>query len=330
MASLRGHGGSRCPDGIGRKADATPGSHYHRPVQTLAQIKELLESRGLAPKKSLGQNFLVDQNLIRKLVDSGLGHAAGTRTVSEPTVSGTDHSVVLEVGPGTGTLTEELLSRGCRVIACEMDDGLAAMLAERAPTLPGGDRLSVVRGDCLTRTRELNPEVLAAVGNAAEYRLIANLPYGAATPLMSELLVHHPRCVALAVTIQKEVADRLLAGPGTGDYGGLSVVAQAVASVRRIATLPRECFWPRPDVTSAMLLLERLATPATNDIGALSEFCRVIFSQRRKQLGGVLGSAGVAKPAEWPEGVRPDLRAEQLTVGQIESLRLACGPAAPR
>lgn len=267
-------------------------------AQTLAQIKALLDERGLRPRHALGQNFLIDQNLVRKLVDaSGVG--AG--------------DVVLEVGPGTGTLTEELLGRGCEVVACELDRGLAAMLRERlGPLHPG--RFTLVEGDCLAGKRELNPDVAAALAGRP-FRLVANLPYGAATPLMLVLLTSHPACAGMFVTVQREVADRLLAGPGGKEYGTLGVVAQAAAEVGRVATLPPECFWPRPEVTSAMVSVVRKREPMTDDLGGLAEFCQRVFGSRRKQLGSVLG-----RETAWPEGVRPEMRVEQLTPAQIVAL----------
>lgn len=275
-------------------------------MQTLAQIKDLLESHALAPKKSLGQNFLIDHNLIRKLVDAS-GVIAG--------------DLVLEVGPGTGTMTEELLTRGCHVVACELDDGLSALNAQRLPSLPGGEHFTLIHADCLSGKHAINPAILSALAGRP-FSLVANLPYGAATPLMSLLLVEHPECRVHAVTIQREVADRLLAKPGTKDYGGLAVVAQAAARVSRIATAPPECFWPRPDVTSSMVLLERLEAPLTTDLPRLSAFCRVIFAQRRKQLSSLL------KPLDWDRAatspgageIAPSLRAEQLSPVQIVSL----------
>ncbi len=284
-------------------------------MQTLAQIKQMLDERSLRPKRSLGQNFLIDHNLIRKLVDAaGVGPG----------------SLVLEVGPGTGTMTEELLARGCEVIACELDDALAALNRDRVPTLPGGDRFTLIHGDCLAGKRDVNPEIIGAL-RGRPFTLVSNLPYGAGTPLMSTLLVDHPQCRALAVTVQREVADRIAAHHGGKDFGPLAVITQAVCTAERIATAPPECFWPRPDVTSTMLLLRRLPTPLTDDTRALSDFCRIIFAQRRKQLGSLLG-----KGTDWPsiahapgcEKITPTLRAEQLSVVQIIALSRAIpGPA---
>lgn len=269
-------------------------------MQSLTQIRQLLDAHGLAPKKSLGQNFLIDHNLIRKLVD-----ASGVRT----------GSLVLEVGPGTGTLTEELLSRGCEVVACELDTGLAALNRERLGNHPEyGPRFTLIEGDCLENKRELSRDATLALGGRP-FTLVANLPYGAATPLMLTLLIDHPECAGLFVTIQREVADRLLAGPGSKDYGQISVIAQALAEVRNIATLPRECFWPRPEVTSAMISLTRRAAPLTSDPARLASLTQRIFAQRRKQLGSILG-----RESPWPSGIEPTHRAEQLSVAQIVAL----------
>jgi 16S rRNA (adenine1518-N6/adenine1519-N6)-dimethyltransferase len=143
---------------------------------------------------------------------------------------------------------------------------------------------------------------------------------------MLALLMDHPECRGLLVTIQREVADRILAKPGTKDYGTLGIVAQAVATPSRIANLPAECFWPRPDVASTMLRLVRRADPATDDPRAFAEFCQRVFGMRRKQLGTVLkGEPGLA--AGWPAGVEPTMRAEELSVEQLVAL---CGTVARR
>lgn len=296
-------------------------------MQSLSHIKSLLESRGLRPKRSLGQNFLVDHNLIRKLVDAA-GVVAG--------------DVVLEVGPGTGTMTEELLARGCRVVACELDDELAAILSQTLGADPANEgRFTLVHRDCLEGKDSIAAELLTAIRTASRaagrqgvFHLVANLPYGAATPLMTNLLLDHPECPMLAVTIQREVADRLMAGPGSKDYGALAVIAQAIATVTRVALAPPECFWPRPEVTSAMVLLRRRLEPLTSDHLGLSGFCRTIFAQRRKQIGSLLAGSSLA-PINWTtftadpppgcQGIAPTLRAEQLTPEQVIALGRALG-----
>lgn len=273
-------------------------------MQTLAQIRQILEVHGLSPRHALGQNFLVDHNLLRRLVDAAQIAPGGT---------------VLEVGPGTGTLTEELLERGARVVACELDDSLADVLAARLGSRPG---FTLVRGDCLAGKRAVNPEILRALHDAGSFKLVANLPYGAATPLMLALLTSHPACVGMWVTVQDEVADRLVAKPGTDAYGTISVVAAALAEGRKIARLPPECFWPRPEVTSAMAQLVRRPEPMTDDPVGFAEFCQKLFMQRRKQLGSTLKGFSA-----WPEGVVATDRAEKLPperlIALFESVRRA-------
>ncbi|UYV12620.1 MAG: 16S rRNA (adenine(1518)-N(6)/adenine(1519)-N(6))-dimethyltransferase RsmA [Phycisphaera sp.] len=261
-------------------------------MQTLAEIKELLESRGLRPKRSLGQNFLTDQNLILKLVKA-CGIAVDSR--------------VLEVGPGTGTLTEALVDTGAQVLSCELDDALAGLLQERL-----GDRenFTLIHGDCLEGKRALNPQIIEWLG-AEPFRLVANLPYGCATPLMSTLLMHYPTCSILGVTIQKELGDRLLATPGNREYGPISVIARAVCDVEKIAHLPPACFWPRPQVDSSMLVLRRRPEPMC-DPYALSTVCGALFQQRRKRIAKPLRE--LLGDREPPEGVSPDMRAEEVSL----------------
>ncbi|MEX2218946.1 MAG: 16S rRNA (adenine(1518)-N(6)/adenine(1519)-N(6))-dimethyltransferase RsmA [Phycisphaerales bacterium] len=277
-------------------------------MQTQREIRHLLESRGLAPRKSLGQNFLIDQNLIRRLVEAS-GAAPG--------------DLILEVGPGTGALTEALLARGCRVVAVEVDRGLAALLRERladpqaALNAPPEASFTLIEGDALAGKHALNPDAAAALGSGP-FHLVANLPYGAATPLLLALLIDHPRCGSMHITIQREVADRLLASPGTKEYGPITVVARALARPERLATLPPECFWPRPDVTSAMVSLTRLPQPLTDRPRALADFAQTLFTKRRKQLGAVLG-----RQFPFPPDIHPDQRAEALTPEKFVALARA-------
>lgn len=258
----------------------------------------MLDAHGLAPKKSLGQNFLIDRNLGKKLVDEA-GVGAG--------------DLVLEVGPGAGALTELLLERGCEVVACEMDGGLAGLLRERFAA-PFGERFTLVEGDCLSGKRTLNPAIVEAL-RGRPFTMVANLPYNAASPLMAVLLTDFPTCRAQYVTIQKEVGERLAARPGTKEYGALGVLAQALATVRRVAVLPPECFWPRPGVTSAMVELRRRDDPLTDDPATLGALCHALFSRRRKQIGSILG-----RDAALPSGVTHDMRPERMTVEQFCAL----------
>lgn len=269
-------------------------------MQTLAEIRTMLHQRGLRPKRSLGQNFLIDHNLIRKLVDaSGVGEG----------------DLVLEVGPGTGTLTDELLARGCRVVACELDSGLCSLLRDR---FADADRFELVEGDCLAGKRALSPALDARLGDRA-FTLVANLPYGAGTPLLLVLLTRYPQCRSMHVTIQREVADRVMAEPGTEPYGSISVVAQSLAEVRRVANIPPQCFWPRPKVDSAMITIERRPTPGAFDPVALAELCQRVFTQRRKQIGTACRNLGLGIAG----GIDPMRRVFELTPTELVTLSRA-------
>ena len=268
-------------------------------MMTPTELKAILSSRGLAPRHGLGQNFLIDANLGRKLVD-----ASGVR--------GGD--LVLEVGPGAGALTDLLLGCGCRVIAGELDEGLADLLAERHEREP---RFTLIRGDALAGKQRLSAALTAALAGEP-FTLVANLPYGVATPLLMTLLLDWPTCREMWVTIQKEVADRLASAPGSREYGGISVIAQALAEIRTVATLAPACFWPRPKVTSAMIGLTRRAEPRTADAHQLERLCRTLFTRRRKQIGATLRDA--MRGRGWPDGVEPTARAESLTVEQLDTL----------
>lgn len=265
---------------------------------TQTQLRALLDERGLAPRKSLGQNFLIDANLLRKLLGA-----------ADPQPGDT----VLEVGPGAGSLTEPLLDRGVRLIACELDRGLAQLLRDRFADVPQG-RFTLIEADILATKRALNPDVLQALGDQP-WTMIANLPYQVASPLLLTILTRHPNCRGCYVTIQKEVAQRLMAPPGSRDYGELSVVAQAFADIGRIATAPPGAFFPPPKVTSAMIALHRRPTPATDDPDALLTCCETLFQKRRKQLGAILG-----RDFPFPDDIDPALRPERLDVDQFVRL----------
>lgn len=274
---------------------------YAARMQSLTTIRELLAARGLRPKHRFGQNFLHDHNQIRKLLA-----AADVRP----------GELVLEVGPGTGTLTEALVDAGTVVVASELDDDMADLVASRL-----GDRIVLVRGDCLDGKRAIAPLIIAALGGRT-FKLVANLPYGAATPLMALLLTDHPECAGQFVTVQREVAERLAAKPGGKEYGPLSVIAQTLATVEIVSILPASCFWPAPEVTSAMIAIRSrpLADHGIEDPRGLSAFAARLFATRRKQLGTILG-----RTTPLPPGIDPKVRPEALSPAQIVGLwRTGC------
>ena len=262
-------------------------------MQTLTEIRSLLEQRGLHPKHRLGQNFLHDQNQLRKLI-----HAAEVQTGDR----------VVEVGPGTGTLSEALVDAGCELTACELDEDMAQIVSERL-----GDRMSLVRGDCLDGPRKLSAALNDAIGNEP-FKLVANLPYGAASPLMSLLAVDE-RCQGQFVTIQREVGERLLARPGTKTWGPLTIFVRAYCSVRLIGRLSPHCFWPAPKVESVMIAITPHRSPVELPESILSQVVHTLFTKRRKQLGSILGRQTVL-----PEGIDSDRRPDSLSIEELIAL----------
>ncbi|MEM1355454.1 MAG: 16S rRNA (adenine(1518)-N(6)/adenine(1519)-N(6))-dimethyltransferase RsmA [Planctomycetota bacterium] len=262
-------------------------------AQTLSDIKRLLAEHGLRPKKKFGQNFLHDGNHLAKILQAAV-LAPG--------------DLVLEVGPGTGALTERLVEAGARVVAVEIDTDLKPILEQRV-----GDQVAVHFGDALSGKHAINPEVLALLDGP--FKLIANLPYNVASPLIANLALDHPAMSHAVVMVQKEVADRLVAPPGNKQYGTLGVLAQAIFEVHRVCTLSPGCFYPPPTIDSSVVAMARRDRPLCDDPHALSRLLQTLFSKRRKQIGSILGRDQVLPP-----GVSADQRPEQLTVEQLCSL----------
>ena len=270
-------------------------------MQTKQQIQSLLAQAGLSPRHRFGQNFMIDQNLLRIVADAG-NPAAG--------------DLVIEVGPGTGTLTEEILSRGAEVLAVEIDRDLAGLLRER---FKDESRFKLIEGDALDSKHSLNRELLAAIHSAqSPPKLIANLPYNIASPLIIDLLL--AGVDLLAFTVQKEVAERLKAGPGTDAYGALSVMVQLLAKVEILRTLPASAFWPAPKIESALVRLvrnDRLGARARD----FSIFLQKLFSSRRKTLRKSLADTFADCATAFKElGLDPTTRAEILSPDELLSL----------
>lgn len=236
-------------------------------AQTKHEIEALLASAGSHPRHRFGQNFMIDQNLVRLVADAGQIEPADW---------------VVEVGPGTGTLTEELLDRAERVIAVEIDRDLAKLLREQ---LGGREKFTLIEGDALATKHALNAELTEVLAEAQRQgktvKLVANLPYNIASPLVIELLLAGVRL--LAFTVQKEVALRMRAIAGSDDYGPLTVMVQMLADVEILRTLPPQAFWPVPKIESSLVRLTRHDRLGA-DAGAFSQFVHQLFSARRKTL----------------------------------------------
>jgi 16S rRNA (adenine1518-N6/adenine1519-N6)-dimethyltransferase len=261
-----------------------------------ADVRKLAEALDVRPTKKLGQNFVHDPNTVRRIVTAA---------------SLTPDDVVLEVGPGLGSLTLALLPACRAVVAVEIDPVLAkqlpATVVERAPEL--ADRLHVLQADAM----RVSADQLAVAPTA----LVANLPYNIAVPVVLHLLAELPSLRTVLVMVQAEVADRMAAGPGSKVYGVPSVKVAWYASSKRVATVPRSVFWPVPNVDSALVLMNRRDTPNA-DRAQVFAVIDSAFAQRRKTLRAALagwaGSPAQAESVLIKAGVDPSERGEQLTV----------------
>lgn len=215
---------------------------------------------------------------------------------------------MLEIGPGTGSLTEELLVRGCEVVACELDRGLVGLLQDRF-----GDSIKLVEGDCLVK-KKLHPEVSDLLAGRP-WKLVSNLPYQLASPLLVTLLTSHSECLGSYVTIQHEVAMRLMAHVGSSAWGVLSILVQRHAEVSMITKVPNTCFWPQPKVTSACVKVIPHAKSKVQGSEGFGKFVTSLFSNRRKQLGTILG-----RDHDFPDTIPADVRPSTLTIDQLEIL----------
>jgi 16S rRNA (adenine1518-N6/adenine1519-N6)-dimethyltransferase len=271
-----------------------------------ADVRRLAGELGVRPTKQLGQNFVIDPNTIRRIVGAA-------RLAPE--------DVVVEVGPGLGSLTLGLLDAASRVVAVEVDPVLAGRLprtvAERAPEL--AENLELVQADAL-RVRELP--------GPAPTALVANLPYNIAVPVLLTMLERFPSLRSALVMVQAEVADRLAAEPGGRVYGVPSVKARWYADVRRAGSIGKNVFWPSPHVDSGLVALERRDPPRA-DVPREAVFAVVdaAFAQRRKTLraalGGWAGSPARAEELLRRAGVDPGARGESLGVAEYAAIAAA-------
>ena len=276
-----------------------------------AEIRELAARLGVAPTKKLGQNFVHDPNTVRRIVT-----AAGVRP----------DDVVIEVGPGLGSLTLGLLGVAAHVHAVELDPALAAALPATVAERADAARLTVHHADAL--------RIKGAALQPAPTMLVANLPYNVAVPVVLHLLAGLSTLRGGLVMVQKEVADRLVAGPGSKVYGVPSVKLAWYAHARAAGRVPPAVFWPVPNVDSGLVAFTRHAAPPGVDRTDVFAVVDAAFAQRRKTLRAALaGWAGGPDRAEkilLDAGVSPQARGEALTVGEFAAiaaaaLRAGCG-----
>ena len=266
------------------------------------QTRALLDQLAHFPNKKLGQNFLVDGNIVRKSIDMAELDA---------------NSHVVEVGPGLGTLTRAILSSGATVWAVERDATLTQHI--RDTVVPEQPKLHLIEGDCLDYPRAELPILQAQ----SDFKIVANLPYAVSTPWM-EAIISGPLPQRMVLMLQKEAADRYVASHGSKAFGAISIFLQSVYTAHSKHLVSAQCFHPAPKVDSALLRLD-LREDAVHFSAAARECIRGIFTQRRKQLGALCKRASHAEALDWfhtlvAEGVKPTIRPEELPLEQWQKL----------
>lgn len=286
--------------------------------QTSTFLKQRMEEAGIRPVSKFGQNFLIDLNLVNMIADSA---------------NLTEQDVALEVGTGTGSLTGLIAQKAGRVITVEIDQNLWQLAQEE---LAGFNNITFLQQDALRNKNNLNPILIDTIRQAmseiegAQLKLVANLPYNIATPLISNLLTLDEFVpTSMTVTIQKELAERIVARPGTKDFGALSLWIQAQCNPEIVRIMSPKVFWPRPKVDSAIIHIETDTAKRNRipDLAYYHRFVRSLFIHRRKLLRGVLVSVFKNELSKQDidtvlEGINltGSIRAEQLAVPVIFEL----------
>ena len=254
------------------------------------RIHELLGDGGLAPRRDLGQNFVADPNTVRRIA-----------TLAK--VGPDDH--VVEIGAGLGSLTLALAETGAQVTAVEVDRGIVGVLRS---VVAGVDNVTVVEADAMSA------DWSSILGARTGWTLVANLPYNVATPLVCDILDGVPAVESMLVMVQKEVAERFAAGPGSKQYGAVSVKIAYWATAKLVATVPPSVFVPRPNVESALVRIDRHEPPEI-DPEPLFSLVKQAFGQRRKMLRRSL--SGTVTPEQFEAAdVSPEDRPEQLSLAE--------------
>ena len=272
-----------------------------------SEFKRALDRAGFRPSKRLGQNFLLDDNMARSIARDAEVEAG---------------DFVLEVGPGCGFLSVHLALLGARLLAVEIDERLADVAESFLQPFP---ETRILRGDALAGKHRLWPELEQALPREEPWSLVSNLPYSISAPLLVLLARHGNPPRRMTVLVQKEVGERLAAGPGTSAWGPLSARLQLDYGVELVRTVSAKLFWPRPKVESAVVRMDRRTDrPAGAGRAAFDHLVTAIFQRRRKTLGAALGAE--LKSRETALGLLaaadldPGRRGETLSVSELEAL----------
>jgi 16S rRNA (adenine1518-N6/adenine1519-N6)-dimethyltransferase len=282
----------------------------YKDIATPNRTREILEKYGFSFKKSLGQNFLIDTNILRRIVDFA--------EIS-------DGTGVIEIGPGIGALTEQLARRAKKVVAFEIDQRLLPILSDTLSPYPN---VRIIHQDVLKA--DIQQVINEEFTEIKDIMVVANLPYYVTTPIIMKLLTEHLPLRGIVVMLQKEVADRISAKPGTKDYGSLSIAVQYYTKAETVMTVPRTVFVPQPNVDSAVIRLTKLAEPAVHveNESFFFEVVRASFGQRRKTIlnnltsnlrNGKLYKETIEKVLN-ELNIDPRRRGETLTIAEFASL----------
>ena len=282
----------------------------NKDIATPNRTKDILEKYGFSFKKSLGQNFLIDTNILRRIVDFA---------------ELSDETGVIEIGPGIGALTEQLARRAKKVVAFEIDQRLLPILAD---TLSPYSNVRIIHQDVLKA--DVQQVVNEELRDIKDIMVVANLPYYVTTPIIMKLLTENLPLRGIVVMLQKEVADRISAKPGSKDYGSLSIAVQYYTKAETVMTVPRTVFVPQPNVDSAAIRLTKLDEPPVRvqHEAFFFEVVRASFGQRRKTILNNLTS-NLPKGKVYKEAIQGVLhelnidsrrRGETLTINEFAAL----------
>ena len=274
-------------------------------LASATQVRRLLEQRGLVPRKALGQNFLTDIHVRDIILDACGGSPCET---------------ILEVGAGLGMLTAGLIERGFRVIAIEKDTGLHEWLSESFSTQINDGALELIHADALSTD-------LPALVESGARRVVANLPYSVGNRILVNLATSRFPPDAMTLMVQQDVADRIMAPPGGGEYGALSVFSRLLYDIRVVKRVPPGCFVPRPRVQSTVLAFTRnqADVPSEDEMTRFISLTKTCFAHRRKQIQAILRHyAGTGRESLERllarEGIAPADRPEAIAPGQWRNL----------
>lgn len=277
----------------------------HPDYNSPSEIKNFLETNGLAMQKKFGQNFLINENARKRIIDA---------------LDITENSSVWEVGPGLGCMTEEILLRGASLTAFEIDRGFAECLKNFFDSY--AEKFSLVEGDVLKTWKKERAAFSEKTGKENPDRFFGNLPYNIAATLIADTIENQVRFDKCVFTVQKEVAKRMTAKPGTEDYSSFSVLCSWAYDINNVIDLAGTNFWPKPNVDSrAVLFTKKEGFPDCENPKLFCKMQRSLFSSRRKNvknnLGIFLSSAEKAEYALDKAKIMPSLRAEVLTLEQM-------------